>query len=58
MFALLVRGREQQFPALAAAIESAVQSGGQDQAFTFGLDRILDGVALLVDSRSADSHPY
>lgn len=52
MFALLLRGREKQFPALAAALESAAEPGARDQAFTFGLERILDGIELLVDRRN------
>ncbi|HEY1740194.1 MAG TPA: TetR/AcrR family transcriptional regulator [Acidimicrobiia bacterium] len=52
MFALLVRGREKQFPALAAALASAAEPGARNQAFAFGLARILDGIELLVDGRS------
>lgn len=45
-----------ELPALSAAIESATAGGGQDQAFEFGLQRILDGVAVLIERRgeSAD----
>jgi AcrR family transcriptional regulator len=48
----LIRGREQRFPALAAALASAVAHGSQDQALDFGLDRILDGVEALIATRS------
>ena len=48
-FATLVRGREAEFPALAAALGAVAD--GQDQALDFGLDRILDGVELLIRSR-------
>jgi len=50
-FALLLDGREDQFPALAAALDSAATEGGQDQALRFGLDRILDGIELLINAR-------
>jgi AcrR family transcriptional regulator len=43
--------RGDRFPLLSAAMaESAV--AGRDQAFDFGLDRILDGLAALIRSRS------
>ena len=45
MLALLT-GREDQFPALAAAL---ADPDGKNQALDFGLHRILDGVALLID---------
>jgi AcrR family transcriptional regulator len=47
----LVAGREDRFPAVAAALASVAQSGGQDQALDFGLSRILDGIELLIASR-------
>jgi AcrR family transcriptional regulator len=46
---LAVRGDE--FPELAAAVASAAAGDGQDQAFDFGLERILDGVEALIRSR-------
>lgn len=49
--AALVRGREDRFPVLTAAIASAVEHGSQNNAFDFGLARILDGVELLVTRR-------
>jgi AcrR family transcriptional regulator len=48
----LLRGREDRFPALTAAIESAVASDAQDQGLDFGLRRILDGVELLIAQRA------
>jgi hypothetical protein len=48
----LVRGREDRFPALAAALDAATRDGGQDDALEFGLARILDGVELLVAGRT------
>jgi AcrR family transcriptional regulator len=52
VFALVLRDHAAQFPALTAALDSVAANGGQDQAFDFGLNRILDGIALLVGSRS------
>jgi AcrR family transcriptional regulator len=49
----LVRGREDRFPALAGALAAAAQEdAAQDAALDFGLTRILDGVELLITSRS------
>jgi AcrR family transcriptional regulator len=41
-----------QFPETRAAFTSSAISSHQDNALEFGLDRILDGVASLIDSRS------
>ncbi|PPK68316.1 TetR/AcrR family transcriptional regulator [Actinokineospora auranticolor] len=49
-FAQLVEGREDRFPALARAL---ADPGGQGQALDFGLDRVLDGIELLVANRSS-----
>jgi AcrR family transcriptional regulator len=40
-----------QFPALAAAMADAGGASGQDQAFDFGVARILDGLEVLIRSR-------
>jgi AcrR family transcriptional regulator len=48
----LMQAHGERFPALAEAFASAVQSGGQDQAWEFGLQRILDGLAALIDQRA------
>jgi hypothetical protein len=45
-----LRDRADDFPALAAAM-SAESDAGRDQAFDFGLDRIMDGLQVLMDSR-------
>jgi AcrR family transcriptional regulator len=50
--ATLLHGREDRFPALTAALSSAARSGRPDAALDFGLARILDGVALLIDGRA------
>lgn len=47
----LLAGREERFPALSAALRSAARHGSQDQALEFGIDRILDGVELLITRR-------
>lgn len=48
----LMQAHGERFPALTAALTSAVQSHGQDQAWEFGLQRILDGLAVLIDERA------
>ncbi|MFC8829859.1 TetR/AcrR family transcriptional regulator [Streptomyces sp. NPDC057137] len=50
----LMRSHGESFPALTAAFASAVESDGQDQAWEFGLQRILDGLAALIDQRRVD----
>ena len=46
-----LRRHGDRFPALVATMTAAAADGGQDQAFTFGLDRILDGLAMLIAKR-------
>lgn len=48
----LMREHGDRFPALAAALASAARTDGQDQAWDFGLQRILDGLASLIDQRT------
>lgn len=48
---LVLAGREDQYPAVLAAMASAAAAGRQDQALDFGLARILDGVGALIDAR-------
>ncbi|MGW7102466.1 TetR/AcrR family transcriptional regulator C-terminal domain-containing protein [Streptomyces sp. NPDC054838] len=43
------------YPALTAALASVAAHGGQDQALEFGLERILDGIGLLVEGRRGAS---
>ena len=45
----------ERFPQLTAAMRETAVEGGQNQAFTFGLDRILDGLASLIERRAARS---
>lgn len=52
MMATLVRGREERFPHLTAALASAAEHAGQDQALDFGLNRIFDGVEMLMAGRA------
>ena len=47
----LLRKHGDRFPALAATMTSAATEGPQEQAFTFGLDRVLDGLQLLIAQR-------
>jgi AcrR family transcriptional regulator len=47
----LLREHGDRFPALAATMTSAATEGPQEQAFSFGLDRILDGLQLLIAQR-------
>ena len=42
----------ERFPWLTAAMRETAAEGGQNQAFAFGLDRILDGIEALVERRS------
>ncbi|UQU67016.1 TetR/AcrR family transcriptional regulator C-terminal domain-containing protein [Couchioplanes caeruleus] len=49
--AAVLREHGERFPQLTAALAGAAQGGG-DQAFEYGLARILDGVGALVRSRS------
>jgi AcrR family transcriptional regulator len=45
------------FPAMAATVRSAGTDGGADQAFSFGLDRILDGLQTLITQRRSRTPP-
>ncbi|MFG2486146.1 TetR/AcrR family transcriptional regulator [Streptomyces virginiae] len=53
MLGEVMRTHGERFPALGAALASAAEHGGQDQALEFGLGRILDGLELLVTRRAA-----
>jgi len=46
-----LRRHGDRFPALVAAMAAAAADGGHDQAFDFGLDRILDGLDILITQR-------
>jgi AcrR family transcriptional regulator len=48
----LMRTHGERFPALAAALAAPDGSEGRDQAWEFGLQRILDGLAALIDERA------
>ncbi len=47
----LMAGRDAQFPALAAVLRERTPRGGEGAAFEFGLERILDGVEVLIESQ-------
>jgi AcrR family transcriptional regulator len=55
--AVLMAQHGDRFPQLAAAMAEAATAGGQDQAFDFGLARILDGLAALIRSRGGARRP-
>jgi AcrR family transcriptional regulator len=46
-----LRRHGDRFPALVATMTAAAADGGQDQAFEFGLYRILDGLGILIAQR-------
>lgn len=48
----VMREHGERYPALRAALASVAKHGGQDQALEFGLERIFDGVGLLVERRT------
>jgi AcrR family transcriptional regulator len=48
--ATTIAARGDRFPLLSAAMAESA-AGGRDQAFDFGLDRILDGIEALIRSR-------
>ncbi|WP_327325977.1 TetR/AcrR family transcriptional regulator C-terminal domain-containing protein [Streptomyces sp. NBC_01210] len=48
----LMQAHGERFPALTAALASAARPGEGDQAWEFGLQRILDGLAVLIDQRA------
>lgn len=48
----VMRVHGERYPALGAALASVVEQGGQDQALDFGLERILDGLGLLIAGRA------
>lgn len=56
-FAMLVRGREQRFPALDAALRAIPAEGPGDPALDFGLARILDGIEALITARATADPP-
>ncbi|MEV4415237.1 TetR/AcrR family transcriptional regulator [Catellatospora sp. NPDC049609] len=53
--ATVLREHADRFPALAETAAAAAVDGGRDQAFTFGLDRILDGLATLMTTKRVPS---
>ncbi|GAA2640872.1 TetR/AcrR family transcriptional regulator [Dactylosporangium fulvum] len=47
-----LRRHGDRFPALVATMATAATDGGHDQAFEFGLERILDGLDILITQRA------
>ncbi|MFF2787832.1 TetR/AcrR family transcriptional regulator [Streptomyces sp. NPDC058049] len=52
MLGEVMHAHGERFPALGAALASAAEHGGRDQALEFGLGRILDGLELLMTRRA------
>ncbi|MER7769152.1 TetR/AcrR family transcriptional regulator C-terminal domain-containing protein [Kitasatospora sp. NPDC096140] len=50
VFGLVMQQHADRYPAVAAAV---AEPGGRDQALDFGLERILDGLAALIERRTA-----
>lgn len=50
----VLRRRGGDFPEAAAAFAEAAAGTGQDRALEFGLERILDGLAVLVRERTGE----
>jgi AcrR family transcriptional regulator len=50
----LMTTQRERYPAMAAAMASVAESGGQNQALDFGLQRILAGLAALIAERGGD----
>jgi AcrR family transcriptional regulator len=48
---LVLREHSDRFPAVTAAISDISVNGGSEQAFRFGLERILDGLQVLISRR-------
>lgn len=48
---VVLRDQSDRFPALTTTMTAAATDGGNDQAFEFGLDRILDGLDMLMSRR-------
>jgi AcrR family transcriptional regulator len=48
---LMLREHADRYPAVAAAVSDLLEHGGGDRAFQFGLDRILDGLEVLIRAR-------
>jgi AcrR family transcriptional regulator len=52
VIAELLRTHGDRYPALTAALASASRHGSQDKALEFGLERIFDGLGVLIAQRS------
>ncbi len=48
---LVLREHADRYPAVAAAMSDVIEHGGSDRAFQFGLERILDGLEVLIRTR-------
>ncbi|WP_246843406.1 TetR/AcrR family transcriptional regulator [Allokutzneria sp. NRRL B-24872] len=52
LMAGVLREHGERFPAVCSAMASAAEGGAQDQGLEFGIERILDGLALLIHRRT------
>jgi AcrR family transcriptional regulator len=52
VIATVIAGHGGRFPQLKSAMAEAAATGGQNQAFHFGLERILDGLEVLIRTRA------
>lgn len=48
----IIEEHAERFPQVAAAFAGATSEGGRDSALVFGIDRILDGLQALIESRA------
>jgi AcrR family transcriptional regulator len=51
----VLRLHGERFPQVTTAMRETAAEGGQNQAFAFGLERILDGLEILIERRAARS---
>lgn len=51
----LMREHADRYPAVNVALTSVIEDGAEDQALDFGLDRILDGLGVLIAERSGEA---
>ncbi|MEV6599190.1 TetR/AcrR family transcriptional regulator [Actinoplanes sp. NPDC051346] len=56
VIATVVRDHAERFPAVVAAVTESADDD-REQAFDFGLERILDGLQALMHRRDASAHP-
>ncbi|MGM7648257.1 TetR/AcrR family transcriptional regulator [Nocardia sp. JW2] len=55
-FTQMMTAAAERYPRVRAAFAEEAAAGGRDNALDFGIDRILDGIAALIDRRAALVH--